>query len=241
MPLYSFEGRSPTVDPGAFIAPTATLVGDVHVEAGASVWFNAVLRADFAPIIVREGANVQDCCVLHAPPGIPVDVGPGATVAHGCVVHGVHIGAQAVLANHCTVLDGAVIGARSLIAAHSLVVGGTKIPDEVLVTGAPAKVRGPIAGTGAEMWVNTNPGAYQDLARRYMTGLRPASDYRAVPYRACRSVTWPSSGATRSSLWAASGSSTRSWVLAEFWATGCGPSATSNATSRLLLGNYRSC
>ena len=78
--MYSFEGRAPTVDPGAFIAPTATLVGDVHVEAGASVWFNAVLRADFAPIIVREGANVQDCCVLHAPPGIPVDVGPGATV-----------------------------------------------------------------------------------------------------------------------------------------------------------------
>src|SRR6185437_11928300 len=79
MPLYTFEGRSPTVDPGAFVAPTATLVGDVHVEAGASVWFNAVLRADFAPIIIREGANVQDCSVLHAPPGIPVDVGPGAT------------------------------------------------------------------------------------------------------------------------------------------------------------------
>ena len=71
MPLFTFEGRSPTVDPGAFIAPTATLVGDVHVEAGASVWFNAVLRGDFAPIIVREGANVQDCCVLHAPPASP--------------------------------------------------------------------------------------------------------------------------------------------------------------------------
>src|SRR6476646_1868208 len=162
MPLYSFERRSPIIDPGAFNAPTSTLVGDVHVEAGASVWFNAVIRADFAPIIVREGANVQDNCVLHAPPGIPVDVGPGATVAHGCVVHGVHIGARAVLANHCTVLDG----------AHSLVVGGTKIPDEVLVTGAPAKVRGPIAGTGAQMWVDTNPGAYQDLARRYVEGLR---------------------------------------------------------------------
>ena len=176
MPLYSFEGRAPTIDPGAFIAPTATLIGDVHVEAGASVWFNAVIRADFAPIIVREGANVQDCCTLHAPPGIPVDVGPGATIAHGCVVHGVHIGAQAVIANHCTVLDGAVIGARSLVAAHSLVVGGTKIPDEVVVTGAPAKVRGPVAGTGAEMWVNTNPGAYQDLARRYLAGLQPVPE-----------------------------------------------------------------
>lgn len=178
MPLYSFEGRSPTIEVGAFVAPTATLIGDVHVEAGASVWFNAVLRADFAPIIVREGANVQDGSVLHAPPGIPVDVGPGATIAHGCVVHGVHIGQHAVLANHCTVLDGAVIGARSLIAAHSLVVGGTKIPDEVVVTGAPAKVRGPIAGTGAQTWVDTNPAAYRDLARRYLVGLQPVPEQR---------------------------------------------------------------
>jgi len=171
MPLYAFEGRSPVVDPTAFIAPTATLIGDVRVEAGASVWFNAVLRADYAPIIIREGANVQDGSVLHAPPGIPCDIGPGATIAHMCVVHGVHLGAEALIANHCTVLDGAVIGRRSLIAAHSLVVGGTKIPDEVLVVGSPAKIRGPIAGTGAQMWVNTNPGAYRELAQRYLTGL----------------------------------------------------------------------
>src|SRR6201991_577748 len=175
MPLFSFEGRSPKVDPTAFVAPTATLIGDVTIEAGASVWFNTVLRADYAPVIVREGANVQDGSVLHAPPGIPVDIGPGATVAHMCLIHGAHVGAEALIANHATVLDGAVIGARSLVAAHSLVIGGTKIPDEVLVTGAPAKVRGPIAGTGAEMWVNTNPGAYQDLARRYLTGMEPVS------------------------------------------------------------------
>jgi carbonic anhydrase/acetyltransferase-like protein (isoleucine patch superfamily) len=176
MPLFSFEGRSPVIDPGAFVAPTATLIGDVHVEAGASVWFNAVLRADFAPIIVREGANVQDCSVLHAPPGIPTDIGPGATVAHSCVIHGVHVGQEAVIANHATVLDGAVIGRRSLIGEHSLVVGGTNIPDEVFAAGSPAKVRGPIAGTGAEMWVKTNPAAYQDLARRYLQGLEPIPD-----------------------------------------------------------------
>jgi carbonic anhydrase/acetyltransferase-like protein (isoleucine patch superfamily) len=171
MPLYEFEGRAPVVDPGAFVAPTATLVGDVHVAAGASVWFNAVLRADFAPIIIREGANVQDGSVLHAPPGIPVDVGPGATIAHGCVIHGAHIGSNAVIANHATVLDGAVIGARTLVAAHALVVGGTKVPDEVLVTGVPGKVKGPIAGTDAQTWVQTNGEAYQDLARRYREGL----------------------------------------------------------------------
>src|SRR5271155_4251106 len=173
MPLFSFEGRSPRVDPTAFVAPTATLIGDVTVEAGASVWFNTVLRADYGPVIVREGANVQDGSVLHSPPGIPVDIGPGATVAHMCIIHGAHIGAEALIANHCTVLDGAVIGSRSLVAAHSLVVGGTKIPDEVLVTGAPEKVKAPIAGPGAEMWVNVTPAEYQALARRYRDGLTP--------------------------------------------------------------------
>ncbi|MDV3129294.1 gamma carbonic anhydrase family protein [Mycobacterium sp. 21AC1] len=171
MPMYSFEGRAPHIDPTAFIAPTATLIGDVTVEAGASVWFNTVLRGDYAPIVIREGANVQDGSVLHAPPGVPVDIGPGATVAHMCVIHGAHVGEETLIANHCTVLDGAVIGRRSLIAAHSLVVGGTRIPDEVLVTGAPAKVKGPIGGTGAAMWVETNPAAYRELAQRYLSGL----------------------------------------------------------------------
>jgi carbonic anhydrase/acetyltransferase-like protein (isoleucine patch superfamily) len=173
MPLFSFEGHSPKVDPSAFVAPTATLIGDVTIEAGASVWFNTVLRADYAPVIVREGANVQDGSVLHAPPGIPVDIGPGATVAHMCLIHGAHVGPEALIANHATVLDGAVIGSRTMVAAGALVVGGTKIPDEVLVVGVPATVKGPIAGTGAEMWVNVNPKAYQELAQRYLTGLEP--------------------------------------------------------------------
>lgn len=176
MPLFEFEGMSPRVHPDAFVAPTAVLVGDVTVEARASVWFNTVVRADYSPVVIREGANIQDGSVLHAPPGIPVDIGPGATVAHMCTIHGAHVGAEALIANHATVLDGAVIGARSMVAAHSLVVGGTKIPDEVLVTGAPAKVKGPIAGTNAEMWVNLNPGEYQALARRYRAGLGPERD-----------------------------------------------------------------
>src|ERR1700746_2901108 len=98
MPLFAFEGRSPRVDPSAFVAPTATLIGDVTVEAGASVWFNAVLRGDYGPIVVREGANVQDGSVLHAPPGIPVDIGPGATVAHMCVIHGVSAASEGLRA-----------------------------------------------------------------------------------------------------------------------------------------------
>src|SRR6201996_5676269 len=152
MPLFAFEGRAPRVDPTAFVAPTATLIGDVVVEAGASVWFNTVLRADYGPVIVREGANVQDGSVLHSPPGIPVDIGPGATVAHMCIIHGAHIGAEALIANHATVLDGAVIGSRSLIAAGALGTAGSQIPAGVLVVGAPAQIKGPIAGNGAGMW-----------------------------------------------------------------------------------------
>jgi carbonic anhydrase/acetyltransferase-like protein (isoleucine patch superfamily) len=173
MPLFAFEGRSPRVDPTAFVAPTATLIGDVVVEAGASIWFNAVLRGDYGPIMVREGANVQDGSVLHAPPGIPVDIGPGATVAHLCVIHGVHVGPEALIANHATVLAGAVICARSLVAAHSLVTAGTQIPPGMLAVGAPAQIRGPVAGTGAEMWVKVNPHAYRDLAQRHLAGLEP--------------------------------------------------------------------
>lgn len=172
MPVYSFEGRIPRIDPEAFVAPTATLIGDVTVEAGASVWFNTVLRGDLAPIVIRADANVQDGSVLHAPPGIPVDVGPGATIGHACVVHGAHIGADAVIANHATVLDGVIIGARSLVAAHALVVPGTKIPDEVVAAGAPAKIRGPVAGTGAERWVKTSSEIYRELALRYRAGLK---------------------------------------------------------------------
>ncbi|CPR11211.1 carnitine operon protein CaiE [Mycobacterium bohemicum DSM 44277] len=171
MPLFAFEGRSPRVDPTAFVAPTAALIGDVVVEAGASVWFNAVLRGDFGPVVVREGANVQDGSVLHAPPGIPVDIGPGASIAHLCVIHGAHIGPEALIANHATVLDGAVIGARTMIGAHSLVTAGTHIPAGVLAVGAPAKVKGPIEGTRSEVWVNLNPQAYRDLAQRHVAGL----------------------------------------------------------------------
>jgi carbonic anhydrase/acetyltransferase-like protein (isoleucine patch superfamily) len=174
VPLYSFEGKSPTVHPTAFVAPTASLIGDVTVEAGASVWFNAVLRADFGSIGVREGANVQDGSILHAGPDGPVEIGPGATIGHGCVVHACTIGAEALIANHATVLDHAKVGSRSLVAAGALVSGGTEIPDGVLAVGVPARVKGPIAGTNAELWVNGNPAAYQELAQRYLSGLAEA-------------------------------------------------------------------
>jgi carbonic anhydrase/acetyltransferase-like protein (isoleucine patch superfamily) len=173
MPLFEFEGKRPQVHPDAFVAPTATLVGDVVVEAGASVWYGAVLRGDYAPVIVRAGANIQDGSVLHAPPDQPCEIGPGATVAHLCVVHGATVGEGALIANGSTVLDGAKIGPGTMIGAHSLVTPGTEVPGGVLALGSPAVVRGPIAGTGAEFWVKVNGQAYRELAERHVRGVRP--------------------------------------------------------------------
>jgi len=170
MPQFSFEGRSPQVHPEAWIAPTATLIGDVVVEAGASIWYGVVLRADFGRIVVRAGANVQDNSVLHGGDDPVTEVGPGATVGHLCVVHGAVIGAEALIGNGSTVQDGARIGRRTLIGAHSLVAPGAEIPDEVLALGAPARVRGPLS-QGAAGWVDGNPSIYQELARRHAAGI----------------------------------------------------------------------
>src|SRR5215472_12435347 len=117
MPMFAFEGREPSVSPSAWIAPTATLVGDVTVEAEASVWYGAVLRADFGPIVIRAGANVQDGSVLHGGDDPVTEVGPGATIGHLCVVHGAVIGEEALIGNGATVLDGVTVGKRALVAA----------------------------------------------------------------------------------------------------------------------------
>jgi len=172
MPLFAFEGRAPQVSPEAWIAPTATLVGDVTVEAGASVWYGAVLRADFGPIIVRRGANIQDGSVLHGGEDPVTEVGEGATIGHLCVVHGCVIGAEALVGNGATVLDAAVVGSRSLIAAGATVPPGLVVPDDMIAVGVPARVAGEVKGRAKE-WVDTNPEVYRALARRHAAGVRP--------------------------------------------------------------------
>lgn len=170
MPLFSFEGNAPTVHPDAWIAPTATLVGAVTVEANASVWYGVVLRADFGPITVRAGANIQDGSVVHG--AGPVDVGAGATIAHSCVVHGATIGAEALIGNGAIVQDGAQVGARAMVAAGALVPPGTVIEPETLFRGSAGKAHGPLTD-GAKFWVDNNPTVYQELARRHAVGVAP--------------------------------------------------------------------
>jgi carbonic anhydrase/acetyltransferase-like protein (isoleucine patch superfamily) len=173
--LFEFEGKRPTIHPEAFVAPTATLIGDVTVEKGASIWYGAVLRADICSIVIRERANVQDNSVIHAAPDQVVEIGPGATVAHTCVVHGAVLEENALLGNGSTMLDGSRLGAGAMVAAGSLVTPGTTIPPGVLAAGAPAQVRKPLEGTSAQFWVDANPPYYAELAQRHRTGIVPVT------------------------------------------------------------------
>ena len=172
VPLFSFEGHQPEVSPEAWIAPTATIVGNVRVEAEASVWYGAVLRADFGPIVVRRGANVQDGSVLHGGPDPVTEVGEGATIGHLCVVHSAVIQAEALVGNGATVLDGAVVGRRALVAAGATVPPGLVIPGGMLAAGVPARIIGELTA-GATQWVEMNPGLYRELARRHAASARP--------------------------------------------------------------------
>ena len=169
MPVFEFEGKRPTIHPEAFIAPTAIVVGDVTVERGASIWYGAVVRADLCPIVIGEGANIQDNSVLHADGDNALEIGAHVTVGHGCIVHCTSIGRQTVVGNGSILLNEAVIGAGTVIAAGSVVTPGSVIPDGVLALGSPARVRSQIvAGSTAERLVQRNADAYVELAQRHI-------------------------------------------------------------------------
>ena len=165
MPLFSFEGKRPSMHPDAWIAPTATLVGDVVVEAGVSIWYGVVIRADLGTITIRAGANIQDNTVIHVGHN-GCEIGPNATVGHQCLVHDCTIGEQALVGNGAIVLDGAVVGERSLVAAGSTVTPGAVIPPESVAMGSPAKKIVPLEGT-AKLFVDHNAAVYHALAERH--------------------------------------------------------------------------
>lgn len=134
--LIPFKGQSPAMAPDAYLAEGAMLIGPVSVAARASIWFNAVLRADRGRIAVGEYSSIQDCCVLHG----PVEVGSRVTVGHAAVLHGATIQDNCVIGMKAVILDGAVIGHGSVVAAGAVVLENTVIPPNSLVAGLPAKV-----------------------------------------------------------------------------------------------------
>ncbi len=140
MPVYPYGDRVPRIDPTAFVAPGARVVGDVELGARVSVWFNAVLRGDADAVRVAADTNVQDGAVLHADDGTPCVVGRACTIGHRAVVHGCRVEDGCLVGMGAVVLNGAQIGERSLIGAGSLVPPGKTFPPGSLIVGSPAKL-----------------------------------------------------------------------------------------------------
>lgn len=138
--LIDYKGCKPKVAKDCFISPGAQLIGAVELDKGASIWFNAVLRADEEKITVGERSNVQDGCVLHQDIGLPLIIGKGVTVGHNAILHGCTIGDNVLVGMGATILNGAKIGAGTIVGAGALVTQGKEIPPNSLVVGTPAKV-----------------------------------------------------------------------------------------------------
>lgn len=139
--VLSVAGRTPAIDPSAFVASGARVVGEVSLAEGSSVWYNAVLRGDSASVVLGAGSNLQDNVTVHVDAGHGVVIGADVSVGHNAVVHGCTIGDGSLIGMGSVVLSGARIGAGCLISGGAVVLEGTVVPDGSLVAGVPGKVR----------------------------------------------------------------------------------------------------
>jgi len=170
-----YQATSLQIDPTAFVAPGAALVGAVTLGRAASVWFNATLRGDMAPITIGEESNIQDNCVVHVDHGAPARLGARVTMGHGAIVHAATIEDEVLVAMKAVVLSGCHVGRRSIIGAGAVVPEGTRIPAGSLVLGLPARVVRPLRPEEIER-VMQNAQSYVELAAAYRSGALGAGE-----------------------------------------------------------------
>jgi carbonic anhydrase/acetyltransferase-like protein (isoleucine patch superfamily) len=161
--LYSLGDRTPSVHDTAWVAPSAEVLGAVELQAGSSVWYTAVLRADVEPIVLGERSNLQDGVVVHTDAEHPTTIGSGVSVGHRAVLHGCTVGDDCLVGMGAVVLNGARIGAGSLVAAGAVVPQDTVVPPRSLVAGVPASVRREIDDPGL-LRIRANAEVYVGLA-----------------------------------------------------------------------------
>ena len=164
--VLTAAGRTPSLDPTSFVAAGARVVGGVTLGPGASVWYNAVLRGDSAPIIVGARSNVQDGVAVHVDAAHGVDIGADVSIGHNAVVHGCRIGDGTLIGMGAVVLSGAVIGEGCLIAGGAVVLEGAVIPDGSLVAGVPGKVRRELT-SDERAGILRNAGVYLSHSERH--------------------------------------------------------------------------
>lgn len=177
--VFSYDGIVPVVDRNAFVHPAATLIGDVIVGAGCYVGPGAVLRGDFGRIVMHPGSNFQETCVAHAFPGKDVVIEEEGHIGHGAVLHGCHVGCNAMVGMNAVVMDEAVIGENAILGAMSFVKAGMKIPAGHLVVGSPAKVVRALSDKEIA-WKRRGTGIYRQLAHEAREKIRPATPLSEV-------------------------------------------------------------
>ncbi|MFN3985629.1 MAG: phenylacetic acid degradation protein PaaY [Rhodocyclaceae bacterium] len=174
MPCYEIDGVRPVIDPSAFVHPDAVLIGDVIVGPRCYVAPLASLRGDFGRIVLEEGSNIQDTCVMHGFPGMDTVIERDGHVGHGAVLHGCRVGRNALIGMNAVIMDGAVIGESSIIAACAFVKAETEIPPGVLAAGTPARILRPLGDQERE-WKIAGTRCYHDLAARSLATLKPCA------------------------------------------------------------------
>ena len=170
--IYALDGREPEIAPDAWVAPEASVMGDVVLAAQASIWFGAVLRGDNERIAIGPRSNVQEGCILHTDMGFPLDVGPDCTLGHGAILHGCTLGAGCLIGMGATVLNGAVLGEGCLVGAGALVTEGRTFEAGSLILGAPGKAVRTL-DDAARAALIASAASYVANAARFRAGLRP--------------------------------------------------------------------
>ncbi len=170
MTLYKLDDSRPTLDPTAWVAPSADLIGDVHLAARASVWFGAIIRADNTPIRLGEDSNFQDGAIGHSDPGAPLTIGARATVGHSAILHGCTIEDEVLVGMGARILNGAVIGAGSIVGAGALVTEGKTFPERSLIVGTPGKAIRTLDEAAIEK-IRLNAAHYVAKTAKFRTGL----------------------------------------------------------------------
>ena len=172
MAIYSIGDRHPVLGRDVWIAPNATIIGDVRLGDNASVWWNALLRGDNDTIAIGPGSNIQDGSVLHADAGVPLTLGANVTVGHLVMLHGCTVGEQSLIGIKTVILNNAVIGRHCIIGANSLIPEGKLIPERSLVVGSPGKVVRELSDEEVARLQRSAQG-YVANALRYRTALMP--------------------------------------------------------------------
>jgi gamma-carbonic anhydrase len=173
MPVYRLGALVPALQPDVWIAPNATVIGDVVLGAGSSVWFGAVIRGDVCPIRIGARTNIQDNAVIHVTAGTaPTNVGSDVTIGHLALLHGCTVGDRCLVGMGSTVLDGAVLEDECFVAAGALVPPGMRVPTRSLVVGRPARrVRGLDEGDLGK--IRSAAEHYVEYARHFAARLEP--------------------------------------------------------------------